>query len=124
MIDQSNKESAQLEVIQEQINDTMAELEEIRNRAFKLTTPAALEAAERSIIRVTDKLAGLMTALKIQQAVASEELKAQSSELVKNLPDKLKSQGVRIVQIQPGRGEPVEIAARYYSRKKKRRKKK
>jgi hypothetical protein len=62
---------------------------------------------------VTDKLAGLMTALKIQQAVASEELKKQSSELINNVPGKFKSQGVRIVPIQPGRGEPVEIAARY-----------
>jgi hypothetical protein len=91
-----------------------------------LTKPVQLEAAERTIVKATDKLAGLLTALKIQQAVASEELKKQSSELVQNLPDKQKSQGVRIVPIQTSRGEPVEIAARYYSRKKKtkRRKKK
>ena len=117
MADQTEKEVDQTAKIQTQITAALAEIEKLRNTQSNPKNPNELEALERSIIEATDKLAGLITALKIQQAVMSEEIKAQSSALVANLPDKLKSQGIRLVPIQPGRGKPIEIAARYYSRK-------
>jgi hypothetical protein len=40
------------------------------------------------------------------------------------LPGKLKNQGKRLVSIQTSRGEPVKVAAQYFSRKKKKKKKK
>lgn len=124
MADKVSKELEQVETIQKQISDALAEIEKIRNDQIELTNPEELEQAERLIIKTTDKLAGLMTGLKIQQAVASDDLSEKASQLAKALPKKLKSQGVRKVSVQTSRGEPVEIATKYYSRKKKRKKKK
>ena len=119
MSDKNSKELEQIEIIQNQISDALSEINKIRNSQVNITKPEELENTERLIVAATDNLAGLVTALKIQQAVASEDLTEKSSEPVQSMPDKLKSQGVRLVSVQTGRGEPVEIAAKYYSRKKK-----
>jgi hypothetical protein len=71
------------------------------------------------LTQATDKLAALMTALKIQQAVDSDELSERADELVQAMPEKLKNQGRRLVSIRTSRGAAVEVAAPYYSRKKK-----
>jgi hypothetical protein len=119
MSDKNSKELEQIEIIQNQISDALSEINKIRNSQVNITKPEELENTERLIVAATDNLAGLVTALKIQQAVASEDLTGKSSELVQSMPNKLKSQGVRLVSVQTSRGEPVEIAAKYYSRKKK-----
>ena len=102
----------------------MTELDQIRNQRQAITTPEESQAAEQAIIRATDKLAALLTGLKIQQAVDSDELKEKADQLVQSLPGKLKNQGKRLVSIQTSRGEPVKVAAQYFSRKKKKKKKK
>lgn len=114
----------QAEEIQRQINQAFKELEQIRNTQHSITSPADLQAAEAAIISATDKLAALMTALKIQEAVDSDELKEKADQLVQSMPEKLKNQGRRLVSIQTSRGEPVKVAAPYFSRKKKRKRKK
>ncbi len=116
----------QAEEIQRQINQAFNELEQIRNTQHSITSPADLQAAETAIISATDKLAALMTALKIQEAVDSDELKEKADQLVQSMPAKLKNQGRRLVSIQTSRGEPVQVAAPYFNRKKrcKRKKKK
>ena len=119
MSDKNSKELEQIKIIQNQISDALSEIDKIRTSQINLTNPEELEQTERLVVQATDKLAGLVTALKIQQAVASENLTEKSSELVKSMPNKLKSQGVRLVSVQTSRGEPVEIATKYYSRKKK-----
>lgn len=48
-----------------------------------------MEAVERTIVQATDKIAALMTALKLQQAVDSDELSAKADELVRNMLEKL-----------------------------------
>jgi hypothetical protein len=65
-----------------------------------------------------------MTALKLQQAVDSDELREKADELVQAMPEKLKNQGRRLVSIQTSRGAPVKVAAPYFSRKKKKDKRK
>ena len=117
-------EAGQAEEIQKQINQALTELDQIRNQRQAITTPEELQAAEQAIIRATDKLAALLTGLKIQQAVDSDELKEKADQLVQSLPGKLKNQGKRLVSIQTSRGEPVKVAAQYFSRKKKKKKKK
>lgn len=109
----------QADDIQEQINQALQELDQIRNTRQVITNPDGLEAAERAILQATDKLAALMTALKIQQAVDSDELSERADELVQAMPEKLKNQGRRLVSIRTSRGAAVEVAAPYYSRKKK-----
>ena len=114
----------QAEEIQRQINQAFKELEQIRNTRHSITSPADLQAAETMIIRATDKLAALMTALKIQEAVDSDDLKEKADQLVQSMPLKLKNQGRRLVSIQTSRGEPVKVAAPYFNRKKRRKRKK
>ena len=108
-----------IEEIENQIREALDELEEIRNSKMKITSPSELEAAERKIVRATDKLASLLTGMKIQQAVDSDDLKEQEKQLLESLPEDFKNQGRRRVQIQTSRGEPVAIEAAYFSRKKK-----
>ena len=124
MVEETPKEAGQAEEIQKQINRALEELDQIRNQRQSITTPEDLQAAERAIIKATDKLAALMTGLKIQQAVDSDELKENADELLQSIPGKLKNQGKRLVAIQTSRGAPVKVAAAYYSRKKKKKKKK
>ena len=109
----------QADDIESQINQALQEIEQIRSTRQVITDPDGLEACERAILQATDKLAALMTALKIQQAVDSDELAERAGELVQAMPEKLKNQGRRLVSIRTSRGAAVEVAAPYYSRKKK-----
>lgn len=124
MAEETPNATDQAEEIQNQINQALKELDQIRNKQQSITTPAELQAAERAIVNATDKIASLMTGLKIQQAVDSDDLDEKSDQLVQSMPEKLKNQGKRLVSIQTSRGEPVKVAAPYYSRKKKKSKKK
>jgi hypothetical protein len=114
----------QAEELQDQLNQAFNELDQIRNTRQSITDPDGLEAVERAIIQATDKIAALMTALKIQQAVDSDELREKANELVHSMPEKLKNQGRRLVSIQTSRGAAVKVAAPYFSRKKKDKRKK
>lgn len=124
MTQETPNEAGQVHEIQQQINQALEELDRIRNQRQSITTPAELQAAEQAIIRATDKLAALMTGLKIQQAVDSDDLKEKADQLVGSMPGKFKNQGKRLVSIQTSRGEPVKVSAQYFSRKKKKKKKK
>jgi hypothetical protein len=117
-------ETDQAEEIQKQINQALNEIDQIRNQRQSITTPAELQVAEQAIVKATDKLAALMTGLKIQQAVDSDDLKDKADQLIQSMPGKLKNQGRRLVSIQTSRGAPVKVAAQYFSRKKKKKKKK
>ena len=120
----NSHDSKQIDKIEDQIKQALNEIELITKQQAKIKDADDLEAVEKNIIKATDKLAGLITAQKIQQALDSEEIKQQTKELINNLPKPMKNQGQREVQITPSRGEPVKVKATYYSKKKKRKKKK
>jgi hypothetical protein len=124
MDDHDSQESTQIEKIEDQIKEAIKEIELITKQQAKIEDADELEAVEKDIIKATDKLAGLITALKIQQALDSDEIKQQSKELINSLPKPLKNQGQREVEIIPSRGEPVKVKATYYSKKKKKKRKK
>ena len=124
MTEETPNEAGQAEEIQKQINQALKELDQIRNQRQSITTPEDLQASELAIIKATDKLAALMTGLKIQQAVDSDDLNENVDQLVRSMPGKLKNQGRRLVSIQTSRGKAVKVAAPYFSRKKKKKKKK
>jgi hypothetical protein len=124
MTQETPNEAGQVDEIQKQINQALEELDRIRNQRQSITTPAELQAAEQAIIEATDKIAALMTGLKIQQALDSDDLKEKADQLVQSMPGKFKNQGKRLVSIQTSRGEPVKVSAQYFSRKKKKKKKK
>ena len=124
MTQETPNEAGQVDEIQKQINQALEELDRIRNQRQSITTPAELQAAEQAIIEATDKIAALMTGLKIQQAIDSDDLKEKADQLVQSMPGKFKNQGKRLVSTQTSRGEPVKVSAQYFSRKKKKKKKK
>ena len=113
-----------VEIIKRQIEETLEEIENIKNRTSKILSAEELEKFERDIATKTDRLAGLLTAKAIQESLDSEEMKQKSNELIKSMPHRRKSQGLRDVKITPARGGAVSVKAAYYTRKKKRRKKK
>jgi hypothetical protein len=119
MDDHNSQESKQIDKIEDQIKEALREIELITKQQAKIKGADDLEALEKNIIKATDKLAGLITAQKIQQALDSDEIKQQTKELINNLPKPMKNQGQREVQIIPSRGEPVKVKATYYSKKKK-----
>lgn len=119
MAENSNNDGNRVEEIQDQIQQTLKEIEQIRKSQMILTSASDLELAERKILQATDKLASLLTGLKIQQAIDSDEIKEQEKQLIEALPEKLKNQGRRRVEIQTSRGAPVTVEVPYFSRKKK-----
>jgi hypothetical protein len=72
----------QADDIQNQIDQALEELDQVRNTRQFIADPDGLEACERAILQATDKLAALMTALKIQQVIDSDELAEKADELV------------------------------------------
>ncbi len=69
MTEKSPSSVNQAEELQNQLNEAFKELVEIRNTRQSISDPNGLEAAERAILKATDKIAALMTALKIRQAI-------------------------------------------------------
>lgn len=124
MAEKASDNINQAEELQNQLNQALDDLDQIRNTRQFITDSDGLEAIERAILQATDKIAALMTALKIQQAVDSDELREKADELVHSMPEKLKNQGRRLVSIQTSRGAAVKVAAPYFSRKKKDKRKK
>lgn len=105
--------------IEKQIKDVLQEVEVLIERNASIKDASGLEAIEREIIEVTDRLAGLVVAQKIQQSIDSAEQKEEARKLANSLPKKMKNQGPREVQIQTSRGVPVKVMASYFSQKSK-----
>jgi len=103
--------------IEQKIEESFKELEKLYKDRIIVRNATELEAIERKVVAATDKLAGLMTAHKVQHSVDSSVLKQDATNLVKSSSKKLKNQGPREVEISFARGEPVKIKTNYYSRK-------
>jgi hypothetical protein len=103
--------------IEQKIEEAFKELEKLYKDRIIVRNATELEAIERKVVAATDKLAGLMTAHKVQHSVDSSVLKQDATNLVKSSSKKLKNQGPREVEISFARGEPVKIKTNYYSRK-------
>ena len=113
-----------VEPIKQQIDEALKEIEKLKNQTSTIRNAAELETFEKEIAKKTDKLAALFTAKVIQESLDSDEMKQQSSELVKSMPQRMENQGLRNVTIMPSRGGAVTVKAAYYTQKKKSRRKK
>jgi len=120
-----NPESANnVTIIEAKIQEILAELERINERKDNITNGIELETREQEIVKLTDQLASLMMAKKVQQSLDTVEIKEEGLKLVKSYPKKLKGQGPREVKIRFSRGEAVPIETSYYSQAGKKRGKK
>lgn len=108
-----------IDKIEQQVQDAFKDLEKLYKERIIVWNANQLEDIERQIVAATDKLAGLMTAQKVQQSIDSSELQQEATNLVKSSAKKLKNQGPREVEISFARGDSVTIKTNYYSRKKK-----
>jgi hypothetical protein len=121
MENQNTEDTNQVDIINDQIKETLKEIETITEQKIEIKDPEELNAFERRIQKTTDRLAGLITAKKIQQVLNSLELKQQQNDLIRNFPRRMKNQGLREVEITTLRGDPVKVKTAYYSGKKKKR---
>ncbi len=110
--------------IKQEIEDAIQELEQIKSQSSKILCAEELENFEKDIAKKTARLAGLFTAKVIQESLDSDEMYEKSSALVKNMPHKMKNQGLRDVNITTASGEVFTVKAAYHTRKKKGRGKK
>jgi uncharacterized membrane protein YheB (UPF0754 family) len=119
-----DKKQNHVETIKAQIDQALEEIEKLKNQTSKFLSAEELERFEKEIAKKTDRLAGLLTAKAVQESLDSDEMKQKSSELIKSMPERMQSQGVRDVKITPARGGAVTVKAAYYTKKKKKRKRK
>ena len=114
----------QLENIKKQIDEVLKQIEKIKDEKSQLRNAEDLSRFEKDIATATDRLAGLLTAKAIQETLDSDEFGQQANELIKNIPQKMESQGLRDVKIKTARGGSVTVKAAYYTKKKRKKKKK
>jgi anion-transporting ArsA/GET3 family ATPase len=119
-----NDKSENIENITQQIDEALKEIEKIKNETTQVRNAAELTRFEKQIAKTTDRLAGLLTAKAVQEALDSDELSQQSSELIKSMPGKMENQGQREVAIKFLRGGAFTVKTAYYTKKKKSKRKK
>ncbi len=103
--------------IEAQIKEATNDISDLIQRKCIIKDAADLEALEKMIAEVADRLAALITAMKIQQSLDSDEILNESKGLVKGLGKKMKNQGTREVTVMTLRGGTVAAVTGYYSRK-------
>jgi hypothetical protein len=103
-----------VEALRGQIQGALAEVGRLVESPEVVRSGEALEALERRIVGLTDRLAGLLTGLQVQTTLAAEEVRAEAGDLAKGCTRKLRDHGLREVQMRPLRGEAVAIQVAYY----------
>jgi hypothetical protein len=103
-----------LDALQEQIQEVQADLEALGNAPRMMNTAEELEALEREIVGLTDRLAGLLIGVQIQHSVVQEPVRQEAAELAGRCPRTLRDHGLRDVRIRPLRGEVVGVRVAYY----------
>ncbi len=117
---------ANLGILENQLNESLLEIERLIREIPHIKDPDSLYEAERSIGEVTDRLAARILALKIQESPNKEDIRGEQRKVIRSVPQKLKNQGMREVNISTSFGVMITVAASCFSRadkKDKRRKK-
>jgi len=124
MADHNSGVEANLAELEAQIQETLNEIQQTNQKLCSLSTPGEFEACERKIGELTDRLAGLMTGLQLQRAIASEKVEKEAAGLMAAMGKKFKNQGQRLVEVKLLRGGSVRIWVSYYTLKKAEKKRK
>lgn len=118
MTDHNSGVEANIAEIEAQIQETLNEIQQTTQKLYSLSTPGEFEAFEKTIGELTDRLAGLMTGLQLQRAIASEKVAVEAAALMGALGKKFKNQGQRQVEVKLARGGSVRVWVSYYTLKK------
>jgi RNA polymerase-interacting CarD/CdnL/TRCF family regulator len=115
-----------LGILENKIYDSQLEIEWLSKEVAHIKDPASLHEAEQQIVEATNRLAARILALKIQESLNRNEIRAEERKVIRSVPKKMKNQGVREVKISTSFGVMITVVASYFSRatkKDKRRKK-
>lgn len=114
--DDDSKAVRRIAEIEQELQETKAELDRWLSAASTPTSAAELTRRERDSKALTDRTQALATALELQRALASPELHEQERKLRKASPKKMKDFGYRPVTVQFLGGLEIEVMARYWCR--------
>lgn len=111
-----NNTNGHIGIIEDQIEDSLLEIEWIIRERSHIINPDSLEAAEKNIIEATNRLSANILAHKIQQSFDSSNFQESAGELIAAIPKKYKNQGRRDIKITTLSGEKIEVKTGYFSR--------
>jgi hypothetical protein len=106
-----------IEDLNKQMQEKMEEIEKLRKEEVILSNSEEMEKWEQRVGEITDKVAGLLVGMKVQETLASSKMQEEAQKLVKSHRKRMKSQGMREVEIKGVRGESIRIKSTYYSPK-------
>jgi len=117
---------ANLGILENQLDESLLEIEWLIKERAHIKDPDSLYEAEQRIGEATDRLAACILALKIQESLDKQALRDNQIQIIGSVPKKLKNQRAREVNISTSFGVMVTVVASYFSRadKKDRRRKK
>ena len=104
-----------IETIEDQIEDSLLEIEWLIREKCHIRNSDSLEAVEKKINDAANRLSANILAQKIQQSFDSPNFQSNAEELINAIPKKLKNQGPRDIKITTSSGEKIEVRTNYYS---------
>lgn len=114
--DDDSKAFKRIAEIEQELQETITELERFVAAGGTLTSVGEMVDKERRIKTLTDRIQALMMALELQRGLASPELHEQERKLAKASPRKMKDFGYRPVTVQFLGGQEVPLMSRYWCR--------
>ena len=84
-----------LHTLEEQINNSLAEISRIQKKCILVKNGQELEVLESRIIQATDRLAGALLGQKDQNSIIDPGLKEEGAQFTKAFPKNTKNQGPR-----------------------------
>lgn len=116
-MDNTSSSGAIISNLKATVESLIAEFQEIESSNQPIQDADSLEKLEIELHAKATKLADLMSAMKLQEALNGDELDEAEKLLVKSHPKKMKNVGRRTVKIRMLGGTLVTIEATYYHQK-------
>jgi RNase P/RNase MRP subunit p29 len=110
-------------VLKMKIQEAKEEIKLLEEEEIVFKDADQLQEFEQRARAAANKLVGLLSGLKVQESLGSDELKEEGLKLAKSHPKKMRNQGNREIEIIFSGGESVKIKSAYYSAKKPNRRK-
>jgi hypothetical protein len=99
------------------VESLFSELEQIKSSSVNLHQADALERLEVDLHAKTIKIADLISAIKLQETLDSDQLEIDEKNLIKSSQKKMKNMGRRAITIRMLGGTPITIITTYYHQK-------
>jgi len=103
--------------IEQQLQEAITVVRTLATSQRVVTTAAELEALELEVSEATDRVAGLVVGLVIQQSLITPEAQESAALLAKATSRMMKHQGWREVSVRGVRGDAVRLLTAYWSGK-------